>query len=155
METGLGQPRYPSGGPTYQDPSTIQRQATGVLYAQPEKPARHQKQPSYLSYYEPIYQDPNTMKSARQKSTEVIFEDPQILELQHQRQLQAAPIMPGDLYAQPDNPRPPKLPPRQVPVYRQVEKPNVSTPCIIIMCVLVETLHVNEYCNTLCPNAKC
>ena len=104
------------------------------------------------------YQDPNTMKPARhqeQKPTEFIFADPQILNLQRQRQLQAAPIMPGDLYAQPDNPRPPKLPPRQVPVYRQVEKPNVSTPCIIIMCVLVETLHVNEYCNTLCPNAKC
>ena len=95
-----GQPSYPSSaGPMYQDPSTIQRQAapTGDLYAQPEKPARHQKQkppPVEMA----TYQDPNTI------------------------QRQAAPT--GDLYAQPD--KPPRQPAGPAPVYSEVNKSNVS-----------------------------
>ena len=78
-----GQPSYPAG-PMYQDPNTIQRQAapSGDLYAQPEKPARHQKQKPAIEM--PTYQDPSTI------------------------QRQAAPTT-GDLYAQPE--KPPKQPP--------------------------------------------
>ena len=93
-----GQPSYPTG-PMCQDPSTIQRQAapSGDLYAQSEKPARHQKQKPAIEMA--TYQDPNTI------------------------QRQAAPTT-GDLYAQPD--KPPKQPPGPAPVYSQVDKPQVS-----------------------------
>ena len=59
METG--QPSYPLSA-MYQDPSTIERKAaptTGDLYAQPDKPARHQQQQAMEP---PTYQEPSTIQ---------------------------------------------------------------------------------------------
>ena len=104
METG--QPSYPessgmSAGAMYQDPNTIQRQAapTGDLYAQPDKPARHQQKQQAMEL--PTYQDPNTV------------------------QLQTAAT--GDMYALPD--KRPKQPSGPAPaLYTEVDRPNqVST----------------------------
>ena len=66
METG--QPSYHessgmSTGAMYQDPNTIQRQGiptTGDLYAQPDKPARHQQKQQAMEL--PTYQDPSTIQ---------------------------------------------------------------------------------------------
>ena len=101
METG--QPSYPessgmSAGAMYQDPNTIQRQAaptTGDLYAQPDKPARHQQKQQAMEL--PTYQDPNTI------------------------QRQAAPS--GDMYALPD--KIPKQPSGPAPaLYTEVDRSN-------------------------------
>ena len=102
-----GQPSYPessgmSAGAMYQDPNTIQRQAaptTGDLYAQPDKPARHQQKQQAMEL--PTYQDPNTI------------------------QRQAAPS--GDMYALPE--KIPKQPLGPAPaLYTEVHNTNqVST----------------------------
>ena len=106
METG--QPSYPessgmSTGAMYQDPNTIQRQAapTGDLYAQPDKPVRHQQKQQAMEL--PTYQDPSTI------------------------QRQAAET--GDMYALPDKNKIPKQPPGPAPaLYTEVDRTNqVST----------------------------
>ena len=97
METGqVVDSSATSTGAMYQDPNTIQRQAaptTGDLYAQPDKPARHQQKQQAMEL--PTYQDPNTI------------------------QRQAAPS--GDMYALPD--KIPKQPSGPAPaLYTEVDR---------------------------------
>ena len=107
METG--QPSYPessgmSAGAMYQDPNTIQRQAapTGDLYAQPDKPTRHQQKQQAVEL--PTYQDPSTI------------------------QRQAAPS--GDMYALPD--KIPKQPSGPAPaLYTEVDRTNQVRPLLL------------------------
>ena len=101
----------------YQDPNTIQYQAiptTGdlLVYAQPDKPTRHQQKQQAMEL--PTYQDPNTT--------------------QHQ----AAPS--GDMYALPD--KIPKKPSRPAPtLYTEVDRTNqvstllVCVPLSVCMCM--------------------
>ena len=102
VQLETGQPSYPQLA-MYQDPSTIERKAaptTGDLYAQPEKPARHQQQQAMEL---PTYQDPSTIEH------------------------QAAAT--GDMYALPDKNKIPKQPSGPAPaLYTEVGRTNqVST----------------------------
>ena len=95
-----------STGAMYQDPNTIQRQAaptTGDLYAQPDKPARHQQKQQAMEL--PTYQDPST--------------------IQHQA------AATGDMYALPDKNKIPKQPSGPAPaLYTEVDRTNqVRTFC--------------------------
>ena len=104
-----------SAGAMYQDPNTIQHQApptTGDLYAQPDKPARHQQKQQAMEL--PTYLDPSTI----------------------QRQAAAT----GDMYALPD--KIPKQPSGPAPaLYTEVDRTNqvstllVCVPLSVCMCM--------------------
>ena len=102
METGqVVDSSATSAAAVYQDPNTIQRQAaptTGDLYAQPDKPARHQQKQQAMEL--PTYQDPST--------------------IQHEA------AATGDMYALPDKSKVPKQPSGPAPaIYTEVEKANL------------------------------
>ena len=108
METGqVVDSSATSTGAMYQDPNTIQRQAaptTRDLYAQPDKPARHQQKQQAMEL--PTYQDPSTI----------------------QRQAAAT----GDMYALPDKSKTPKQPSGPAPaIYTEVEKTNQVRPLLL------------------------